>query len=698
VTSFEIAALQQRIQELESENARLQALFTADAGRRARAETALAESEERYRTLFNSIDEGFCIIEFFDGPHGPLSDYIHIEANPAYALHAGIPNVVGQKVREMVPNEADGWVELYGDVLRSGAPIRFERELVATGRHLELAAFRVEPATRRQVAVLFQDITARKRAEAALQEINDTLEARVVAALAERKLLADIVEGTNAFVQVVDMQFRLIAINGAAVQEFERIFDVRPKVGDHLLELFQDLPEHRSAVRAVWSRALAGEEFVAVDEFGDVSRNRRFYEMRFSVLRDATGEQIGAYQFAYDVTDRLREQARLREAEEALRQSQKMEAVGQLTGGIAHDFNNLLTGIMGSLEMLQTRLRQGRFSDVVRYVAAAQGASKRAAALTHRLLAFSRRQTLDPKPTDVNRLAMGMEELVRRTVGPQITLEVVTAAGLWPALIDSPQLESALLNLCINARDAMPEGGRITIETANKWLDDRAARERDLPPGQYISLCVTDTGTGMTPDVIEHAFDPFFTTKPIGQGTGLGLSMVYGFARQSGGQVRIYSELGEGTTMCLYFPRHYVGEAEPADPDQRGAPMASSTGQTILVVDDEPTIRMLVMEVLDERGYAVIEAKDGPTGLAALQSNARIDLLITDVGLPGGMNGRQLADAARATRPGLKILFITGYAENAILSSGQLAPGMQVLTKPFDVEALAGRVTEMVEG
>jgi len=315
VTSFEIAALQQRIQELESENARLQALFTADAGRRARAETALAESEERYRTLFNSIDEGFCIIEFFDGPHGPLSDYIHIEANPAYALHAGIPNVVGQKVREMVPNEADGWVELYGDVLRSGAPIRFERELVATGRHLELAAFRVEPATRRQVAVLFQDITARKRAEAALQEINDTLEARVVAALAERKLLADIVEGTNAFVQVVDMQFRLIAINGAAVQEFERIFDVRPKVGDHLLELFQDLPEHRSAVRAVWSRALAGEEFVAVDEFGDVSRNRRFYEMRFSVLRDATGEQIGAYQFAYDVTDRLREQARLREAE-----------------------------------------------------------------------------------------------------------------------------------------------------------------------------------------------------------------------------------------------------------------------------------------------------------------------------------------------------------------------------------------------
>ncbi|GLH75134.1 hybrid sensor histidine kinase/response regulator [Bradyrhizobium sp. SSBR45G] len=697
MSSAEVDALRRRLQELETENARLQTLFAADAGWRARAESALAESEERYRTLFNSIDEGFCIIEFFDGPHGPLSDYIHVEANPAYALHAGIPNVVGQKVREMVPDEAGGWVELYGKVLRTGEPIRFERELVATGRHLELAAFRVEPASRRQVAVLFQDITARKRAEAALQEINDTLEARVVAALAERKLLADIVEGTNAFVQVVDMQFRLIAINGASAREFERIFGVLPKVGDDMLALLNGMPEHREAVRAVWARALAGEEFVEISEFGDPRRDRRYYEMRLSTLRDASGEQIGAYQFVYDVTERLREQTRLREAEEALRQSQKMEAVGQLTGGIAHDFNNLLTGIMGSLEMLQARLRQGRFAEVDRYVAAAQGASKRAAALTHRLLAFSRRQTLDPKPTDVNRLVMGMEELVRRTVGPQINLEVVTAGGLWPALIDSSQLESALLNLCINARDAMPAGGRITIETANKWLDDRAARERDLPPGQYISLCVTDTGTGMTPDVIEHAFDPFFTTKPIGQGTGLGLSMVYGFARQSGGQVRIYSELGQGTTMCLYFPRHYVDEAEADDPARTETTMSARTGQTILVVDDEPTVRMLVMEVLEERGYAVIEAKDGPTGLAALQSIARIDLLITDVGLPGGMNGRQLADAARATRPDLKVLFITGYAENAILGSGQLAPGMQVLTKPFDVEALASRVTEMVE-
>lgn len=572
MTLVEIEELQRRIAALEAENARLRAVAAADNSELERAETALADSEQRYRTLFNSIDEGFCIIEFFDGLHGPLSDYVHIEANPAYALHAGIPNVVGQKLREMVPDEADGWAELYGGVLRTGVPIRFERELVATGRYLELAAFRIEPASRRQVAVLFQDITARKRAETAIQNLNETLEIRIAEAIAERK-----------------------------------------------------------------------------------------------------------------------------QAEEALRQSQKMEAVGQLTGGIAHDFNNLLTGIIGSLELLETRLRQGRTSEIQRYVAVAQGASKRAAALTHRLLAFSRRQTLDAKPTDVNRLVTGIEELIRRTVGPQITLEVVTAAGLWPTLIDASQLENALLNLCINARDAMPEGGRITIETANKWLDDRAAKERDLPPGQYLALCVTDTGTGMTPDVIARAFEPFFTTKPLGQGTGLGLSMVYGFVRQSGGQVRIYSEEGRGTTMCLYLPRHYGSAPEAAAGDTPAGPARPSTGKTVMIVDDEPSVRMLVTEVLQELGFSAIEASDGPSGLRILASDAAIDLLVTDVGLPGGLNGRQLADAARTTRPELKVLFITGYAENAIISNGHLAPGMRILTKPFVMETLASRIIEMID-
>jgi PAS domain S-box-containing protein len=389
--------------------------------------------------------------------------------------------------------------------------------------------------------------------------------------------------------------------------------------------------------------------------------------------------------------------AELQKTEEALRQSQKMEAVGQLTGGLAHDFNNLLTGISGSLELLQSRMAQGRLTDLDRYINAAQGASKRAAALTHRLLAFSRRQTLDPKPTDVNELIRGIEELVRRTVGPAIAVEVVGAAGLWPVMIDPPQLENALLNLCINARDAMPEGGRITIETANKWLDDHAARERDLPPGQYLSLCVTDTGTGMTPDVITRAFDPFFTTKPVGQGTGLGLSMIHGFVRQSGGQVRIYSEFGQGTTMCLYLPRYYgSAREEAAHADLSEAPRAEQ-GETVLIVDDEPSVRMLVSEVLEDLGYTAVEAADGPTGLKIMQSDVRLDLLVTDVGLPGGIKGRQMADAGRELRPELKVLFITGYAENAVIGNGHLEPGMQLMTKPFVMEVLASRIRQIIE-
>jgi signal transduction histidine kinase len=397
-----------------------------------------------------------------------------------------------------------------------------------------------------------------------------------------------------------------------------------------------------------------------------------------------------------DITEEKAAEADLAKTQEALRQAQKMEAIGQLTGGIAHDFNNLLAGISGSLELLERRLAEGRLAGVERYIVSAQSSARRAAALTQRLLAFSRRQTLDPKPTNVNRLISGMEDLIRRTVGPAIDVEVVGAGGLWTTKVDSSQLESALLNLCINARDAMPKGGRITIETANKWLDERAARERELPPGQYVSLCVTDNGAGMTPDVISHAFDPFFTTKPLGQGTGLGLSMIHGFVRQSGGQVRIYSELGKGTTMCLYFPR-FIGPADEVDQSATIAVTDSAAGESILIIDDEPTIRMLMMEVLEEAGYVVMEAGDGAAGLKILQSDARIDLLITDVGLPGGLNGRQVADAARMNRPDLKVLFITGFAENAALAHGHLGSGMHLIAKPFVMAAFANKVAEIIE-
>ncbi len=388
--------------------------------------------------------------------------------------------------------------------------------------------------------------------------------------------------------------------------------------------------------------------------------------------------------------------AELSDAHEALRQAQKMEAVGQLTGGIAHDFNNLLTGISGSLEIIERRIAQGRTDGIDRFLDGARTSAQRAAALTQRLLAFSRRQTLDPKPIDVNRLVFGMEELIRRTVGPAITVEVVGAGGLWPARVDAAQLESALLNLAINARDAMPEGGRLTIETANKWLDERWARSRDLPPGQYLSICVSDTGTGMAKDVADRIFDPFFTTKPIGQGTGLGLSMIHGFVRQSGGQVRVYTEPGQGTTMCLYLPRHAGALADEAEP--RAMPVGDDgAGRTILVIDDEPTVRMLIVELLDEAGYTVIEAEDGPAGLRKLDALGTVDLLITDVGLPGGMNGRQVADAARIGRPDLKILFVTGFAENAAVGNGHLDPGMAVVTKPFVMADLSHRIAEMLD-
>ncbi|HME69283.1 MAG TPA: ATP-binding protein [Myxococcota bacterium] len=380
-----------------------------------------------------------------------------------------------------------------------------------------------------------------------------------------------------------------------------------------------------------------------------------------------------------------------RETEEALRQSQKMEAVGQLTGGLAHDFNNLLTAIVGSLEMIKVRVAQGRSCELERFLSAAHEGAMRAAALTHRLLAFSRRQTLDPRPTDLNRLVAGMEELIRRTVGPAIDVEVIAEPDLWASLVDQNQMENALLNLCINARDAMPDGGRLTIETANTTFDDRVARERAVIVGDYVVLCVRDTGVGMGPDVIAHAFDPFYTTKPMGQGTGLGLSMVYGFARQSGGFARIESEVGRGAAVNVHLPRHVGGSASADVEPVLDAVPPLQAGATVLVVEDEPMIRMLLVESLREQGFTAVEAEDGASALSVLRSIALVDVLVTDVGLPGGVNGRQVAEAARAERPNLEILFITGYAESAVVS-GHLPSRMHVMTKPFVPEALVDRI------
>jgi len=474
-------------------------------------------------------------------------------------------------------------------------------------------------------------------------------------------------------------------------------------------------PEDVGRAAAAWSHSLrTGQVYEAEFRVRRHDGAYRWFLARAVPVRDPAGDIQRWVGTNTDIEDRRQDAASLRRlnetleqevaqrtadlmrAEEALRQSQKMEAVGQLTGGLAHDFNNLLTGITGSLELLGRRIAAGRVGEAARYIDMAQDAAQRAAALTHRLLAFSRRQTLDPKAFDADRLVAGMVDLVRRTVGPQVHIDVVPETDVWPILADPNQLENALLNLCINSRDAMPGGGRLTIRTANLALPSPEARALGLDPGDYVALSVEDTGSGMSSEVADKAFDPFFTTKPLGSGTGLGLSMVYGFAGQSGGHVRIESSPGQGAIVTLYLPRHTGPAADVADADLMRPQPRAQAAATILVVDDEATVRTLVGEVVEDLGCDVLQAVDGADGLRILQSDANIDLLVTDVGLPGGMNGRQLADVARVLRPGLRVLFITGYAEAAVVGAGNLEPGMHVMTKPFAVDRLGARLHDLI--
>lgn len=383
-------------------------------------------------------------------------------------------------------------------------------------------------------------------------------------------------------------------------------------------------------------------------------------------------------------------------AEDALRHAQKMEAVGQLTGGIAHDFNNMLTGIIGSLDLMQRYIADGRADEIGRFTEAAVSSANRAAALTHRLLAFSRRQSLDRKTLNVNELIHSLEDLIRRTKGDPIELTLRLADDVWPISTDVSQLENALLNLVINARDAMPDGGELLIETANVYLDGNDITTLEpVKAGDYLMLAVSDNGTGMTPSVRAKAFDPFFTTKPIGQGTGLGLSMIYGFAQQSGGHVSLDSLPNQGTCVRLYLPRLNLLEPERPVVETLSAAPTATCGETVVVVEDDPAVRMLVLDLLKELGYLAHEAADASAALPLLESELRVDLLVTDVGLPG-MNGRQLAEIARQHRPGLKVLFMTGYAQKAAERQGFLEDGMDMVAKPFSIEVLANKIREMI--
>lgn len=534
-----------------------------------------------------------------------------------------------------------------------------------------------ETAGLRFIGVIY-DITAAKQSEERLRELNEKLESRVEERTRERDRLWSL---SSDLFSVCDTEGYLRAVNPAWTELLG--YEEDEVVGTRFETWIpaEDQASSRDLLQALHRGEPARDFDIRIR-----AKDGAYHWINWTFA--PAGDVF--YSVGRDVTQR-------KQLEEQLRQSQKMEAVGQLTGGIAHDFNNLLTGIVGSLDLLQTRMAQGRTENLDRYAKAATVSANRAAALTHRLLAFSRRQPLDPKPVDANQLVMSMEDLLRRTLSEAIQLEIVTSDDPALTLCDPNQLESAILNLAINARDAMPAGGKLTIETSSSHLDKAyAATQQDVAPGHYVTICISDTGTGMPTDVLAQAFDPFFTTKPMGEGTGLGLSMVYGFAKQSEGHVRIDSEVGRGTTVKIYLPP-YHGEVagEVAASGLREAHRAE-LGETVLVVEDEPVVRALILEVLADLGYKALEAWDGPSGLKVLESKQRVDLLVTDVGLPG-LNGRQLADYARLVRPDLKVLFITGYAEQAAMASGFLAPGMEMITKPFAIEDLATRIREIME-
>lgn len=444
---------------------------------------------------------------------------------------------------------------------------------------------------------------------------------------------------------------------------------------------FLERPFHPVTLISLVTTALRGRrrQYEARDRMIDLSQSELRLQNTLETLEQQVEERT----------------AQLRHNEEALRQSHKMEAVGQLTGGIAHDFNNMLTGIIGSLELLRRRLARGRTEDLDSLIDLGVTSANRAAGLTHRLLAFSRRQSLDSKPVQMNTLVVSMGELLQRSINESIHLEMQLDEQLWVAEADPNQLESALLNLVLNARDAMPDGGNLLVKTSNQHLDTGFTEAHsNLQPGDYIVLSVTDTGYGMPQSTINRAFDPFFTTKPIGQGTGLGLSMIYGFSKQSGGHVSIHSEVGKGTTVSLFLPRFSGELLQDTRVDAQHTPFARD-GETVLIVEDDPAVRVLVSAVLSELGYAFVEASDADSAMPILDSGQRIDLLISDVGLPG-MNGRQLAEIGRQYRPDLKVLFITGYAEHAAVRGGFLDPGMQMITKPFTFDLLTAKVREMI--
>ena len=608
-------------------------------------------------------------------------------ANPAAAQQLGSSpdELIGHPLSSFLANPQE-WSSAF-KAIRAGEALHRPIELTARRKngspsYLEASASRWTSEGRTFVTAILRDVNERRMAADALRLLNQTLEKRVAQSTADRNRMWTL---STDVMMVAGLDGTLSSVNPAWTHLLG--WQESDLIGANVMDFV--VPEERAALQGgldALSRGTAPRLIELTMRTGSGGSRRIEWS---AVAADGLLQAVGR-----DVTAEREAEDALRQAEEALRHSQKMDAIGQLTGGIAHDFNNMLTAIIGSMEVVKRRIRDGRYDDVESFMDSGIGAANRAAALTHRLLAFARRQPLDPKAVDVNQLINGMEDLLERTLGEKIKLEVRLAPKLGPALTDAHQLENAILNLAINARDAMPQGGALTITTENAVIKSREQYGQEtIDAGDYTVVCVGDTGVGMSPDTLSKVFEPFFTTKPLGKGTGLGLSMIYGFAKQSRGHVRVESAENVGTTFRLYLPR-YQGTVEtravaPARDTATGA------GETVLVIEDNSAVRLIISNVLQDLGYACVEASDGQAALPILTSNTPLDLLITDVGLPG-MNGRQIAEIARQHRPDLKILFVTGYAEHATGRAPFLARGMEMATKPFALDALALKIRDML--
>jgi PAS domain S-box-containing protein len=651
-----------------------------DISLQVKAEDAAAKTEARFRLIADSTPQ-----MVWSCRAGGYCDYF----NAQWYEFTGAPigSTDGDAWRDMLhPDDRDAAWTQWQRALESGSPYRVEHRLRHMSGDYRWVLARAHPERDGESISrwygTYTDIEEIVQARRVLQRSRDSLELEVIARTGERNLLATLVETTDVMIMAIDLDYNILAINKANLVEFERVYGIRTQVGDNLLVLLESQPDLLDPVKAAWSKVLAGEEITLIEQRGNPSRAQSSYEIKYRALRDNRGAQIGAFQFASDVTERLRDQARLAQAQSALIQSQKLEAMGQLTGGVAHDFNNLLTPIIGSLDMLHRRGIGGVREQ--RLISAAFESAQRAKVLVQRLLAFARRQPLQPAVIDMGALVKGLADLVDSTVGPQVVLNIDVSGGPHNAKADPNQLEMAILNLAVNARDAIDGAGVIGISVSSRVLE--AGEVSDLAPGRYARLAVSDTGRGMDQVTLSRAVEPFFSTKGVGQGTGLGLSMAHGLACQLGGALTIASQPGRGTEVSIWLPES--NEAPAIGDNDTGQRRSLSAGAALLV-DDEECIRLSTADMLTELGFKVHEAASAEAALEAIDAGLAPDLLITDHLMPG-MTGVQLARRVRERRPESKILIISGFAEVEGID-----PSLPRLTKPFVQSDLAAAMADL---